>query len=201
MKFESAICPSCGGQLQIPDDREFVKCMYCGSEIKVRDVLNIKFVVNIPNLIELGNNMYKVGNFDRAIEAFNKVLEFDAENYEAWLGLGNVYKSLTEDPRQYYLNAQKYAPADLKNKIPHKFKSSLWLIRYDPYRKPQLINQIAKTCNWSLSDVITIVNSTPSILWDNIPFDRDGDAKKLKELIEKYGASIEYRIDVVPQVL
>ncbi len=39
MKFVPAKCPTCQGDLQIPDDREFVKCMYCGVEIKVRDVI------------------------------------------------------------------------------------------------------------------------------------------------------------------
>lgn len=42
MKFIPAKCPSCSGDLQIPDDRDFVKCMYCGGDIKVREVICIK---------------------------------------------------------------------------------------------------------------------------------------------------------------
>ena len=35
MEFVPGICPSCNGQLQLPTDRETVKCMYCGSDIRV----------------------------------------------------------------------------------------------------------------------------------------------------------------------
>ncbi len=41
MKFVPAKCPTCQGDLQIPDDREFVKCMYCGVDIKVREVIHV----------------------------------------------------------------------------------------------------------------------------------------------------------------
>ena len=44
MKFISAKCPSCNGELQVPDDKDFVMCMYCGTNIKVRDVIKVKEV-------------------------------------------------------------------------------------------------------------------------------------------------------------
>ncbi len=53
MKFAPAKCPSCNRDLQIPDDREFVKCMYCSADINVREVLNVRYDVNIPNLLKL----------------------------------------------------------------------------------------------------------------------------------------------------
>jgi predicted RNA-binding Zn-ribbon protein involved in translation (DUF1610 family) len=41
MNFVAATCPSCGGSLQVPDDRDAVKCMYCGGEIIVRQAINL----------------------------------------------------------------------------------------------------------------------------------------------------------------
>jgi len=38
MKFISAKCPSCNGDLQVPDNRDFVHCMYCGTTVKIREV-------------------------------------------------------------------------------------------------------------------------------------------------------------------
>ena len=45
MKFIPAKCPFCKGELQIPDDKEHIICMYCGEKIKVSKV--IKKVSNI----------------------------------------------------------------------------------------------------------------------------------------------------------
>ncbi len=36
MNFKPAICPSCGGKMQIPEDLKTVKCMYCGIEVIVQ---------------------------------------------------------------------------------------------------------------------------------------------------------------------
>ena len=45
MKFIPAKCPFCQGELQIPDDKEHIICMYCGKNINVNEV--IKKVDNI----------------------------------------------------------------------------------------------------------------------------------------------------------
>jgi len=37
MTFKAATCPSCGGALQVPDDRTTVKCVYCDVDVIVRD--------------------------------------------------------------------------------------------------------------------------------------------------------------------
>lgn len=41
MEFKAAICPSCGGKLQLPNDVKTVKCMYCGVDIAVREAVNL----------------------------------------------------------------------------------------------------------------------------------------------------------------
>lgn len=39
MEFIKGVCPYCKGELQIPEDRESVICMYCGKELSVKDAM------------------------------------------------------------------------------------------------------------------------------------------------------------------
>lgn len=41
MKFIPAKCPSCGGELRVPEDMDVVKCMYCGSDVILHDFLRL----------------------------------------------------------------------------------------------------------------------------------------------------------------
>jgi DNA-directed RNA polymerase subunit RPC12/RpoP len=41
MNFKPALCPSCGGKMQIPDDISTVKCMYCGVEVIVKEAVRL----------------------------------------------------------------------------------------------------------------------------------------------------------------
>jgi DNA-directed RNA polymerase subunit RPC12/RpoP len=47
MSFKAAKCPNCAGDIQVPDDRDTVKCMYCGSDIVVREAIRLAGGVNI----------------------------------------------------------------------------------------------------------------------------------------------------------
>ena len=37
MEFIKGVCPHCKGELQIPQDRERIICMYCGKELSVEE--------------------------------------------------------------------------------------------------------------------------------------------------------------------
>jgi DNA-directed RNA polymerase subunit RPC12/RpoP len=41
MTFQAGKCPECGGDLQLPDDRTTVKCMYCGVDVTVQEVIQL----------------------------------------------------------------------------------------------------------------------------------------------------------------
>jgi len=86
MAFKAAICPSCGGDLQVPDDRDSVKCMYCGTNIIVRQAIQAGSGVNIKNYLELAVTANKAGNYEEAYSYYSKVLEIDIKNPEAWFG-------------------------------------------------------------------------------------------------------------------
>jgi len=86
LKFIAVKCPSCNGELQVPDDRDFVKCMYCGVDVKVREATKLKLDVNIPNLFNLAEYSLKSNNFQDAYNYYSKILEYEINNYSAWLG-------------------------------------------------------------------------------------------------------------------
>lgn len=41
MNFKPALCPSCGGKMQMPDDVSTVKCMYCGVDVIVKEAIRL----------------------------------------------------------------------------------------------------------------------------------------------------------------
>lgn len=41
MTFRAAKCPNCAGSLEVPDDKTTVRCLYCKSEIVVRDAIQL----------------------------------------------------------------------------------------------------------------------------------------------------------------
>lgn len=89
MLFTAAKCPNCAGDLQVPEDRDSVKCMYCGSDIIVREAIKAAAAsVNIENLFNLAKSAFDAGNFQEARDYYTRVLEVDEQNYEAWLGKG-----------------------------------------------------------------------------------------------------------------
>ena len=58
MKFIPAKCPSCNGELQVPEDKDYVICMYCGVNVKVRDAIKVK---SVPPISLKPNKKFKEG--------------------------------------------------------------------------------------------------------------------------------------------
>lgn len=82
--FVAAKCPSCGGELQVPQDRNSVRCMYCSGEVVVRQAVAAAHG-NPGNWMKLGLAAAEAGNYQEAITNFNKVLEVDPHHWQAWL--------------------------------------------------------------------------------------------------------------------
>jgi len=128
MKFISAKCPSCHGDLQVPDDRDFVICMYCGTTVKIREAIRVMLDSNIPNLNNLGIEALKAGNYQEAYDYFSKVLESDTKNSEAWynkaLACGNL--SSFSNNRDSEMNSyfEKAIKCNTEEKIP-EFKNKI----------------------------------------------------------------------------
>ncbi|WP_449448086.1 tetratricopeptide repeat protein [Thermomonas brevis] len=87
MALIAAICPQCGGNLQVPDDRDVVACMYCRTDVIVRQAIHL-IPGNTKNLLELAEAARNAGNTEEAISYYNRVLENDPKNSKAWFGKG-----------------------------------------------------------------------------------------------------------------
>lgn len=69
MEFLKGVCPHCQGELQIPQDRETIICMYCGKELSVRDAVAQREMSSRPEPV----------TDDTAVEALQNLL-FGIEN-------------------------------------------------------------------------------------------------------------------------
>ncbi len=132
MSFKAAKCPNCAGELQLPEDRDSVKCMYCGSDIVVREAIKLAGGVNIENLLQLAEHAEKCKQYAEAYNYYSKILETDANNYRAWYGkaisagrqstLANLRIQETISGIE---NALKCAPENEKDELKVKAASSL----------------------------------------------------------------------------
>jgi tetratricopeptide (TPR) repeat protein len=87
MKFLPVNCPQCSGPLQIPPDREAVKCMYCGTDINVSETIK-NHSVDSRNLKELGDAAAEAGNHEQAYSFYSRILEQEPKNSSVWQKLG-----------------------------------------------------------------------------------------------------------------
>lgn len=135
MKFVLAKCPSCSGDLQVPDDKDFIICMYCGSTIKVRDAIRISVESNLPNLIKLIEEAIKNQNYPETYEYCNRVLENDITNYLVWYYKGTVISRIAEpynlrilETQSCFENAVKNCPEEKINDLKNTIKEILYII-------------------------------------------------------------------------
>ncbi|WP_298766118.1 tetratricopeptide repeat protein [uncultured Polaribacter sp.] len=90
---EALQCSSCGGANQLPAGKSSMFCAFCGNAIekKVETNGNIPKPEDNPqikNFLELAGNAKESGNYEEAINYYNKAIEFDIKLPEAWFGKG-----------------------------------------------------------------------------------------------------------------
>lgn len=84
MPFKAAKCPNCAGDIQVPDDRDTAKCMYCGSDIIVREAIRLAGGKNLQNIFAMAKNALTGRNKEEGLQYINSYLEEDQANAEAW---------------------------------------------------------------------------------------------------------------------
>lgn len=86
MEFVPANCPNCGAPLMLPKDRHDAFCTYCGSMFVVANALLSSPVPAIENWENLADSALQGKNYETAYEYYNKILEVDCSNINAWMG-------------------------------------------------------------------------------------------------------------------
>jgi len=130
-------CPSCGANLEIPDDLTTAHCLYCGTAILLTSLLSIEEKKSIKDLKELSKTAVLAENHEAVINYSNKILEIDTNDVEAWINKANSTFWLTtfhhnryEEAIEYLNKASRIAPNDKrieKTRLEIKKKQVNWL--------------------------------------------------------------------------
>ena len=105
MEFLKGVCPHCKGELQIPQDRETIICMYCGKELYVKDALLQQESASHPQPV----------TEEMAIEALEQLL-YGVENplqyFKKGLYMEFFHKYVFENAKNLAVLEQAYVAAD-----------------------------------------------------------------------------------------
>ena len=96
MEFKAAKCPSCGGDLQLPTDKERVKCMYCGNDVVIKQAIAASSGINPSSVRELALAAYQSKNYESSLQKWDQILSVDSNNAEAWLYRGLAVLQMSE---------------------------------------------------------------------------------------------------------
>ena len=109
-------CTSCGATQELAANHQ---CGYCGSAIeqeKAQENYNTSTTGEVGNLMMMAETAVDATNWEEALQYYNKALEKDIANSDAWLGKGIaiVYTSKigdikTKEAIAYWKNAIKHA--------------------------------------------------------------------------------------------
>lgn len=112
-KIVPAKCTSCGASLNVDPNQESAICPYCRSAYIVEKAINEYNVTvkgnfsvngatiningkNLTNLIERANQCARSGDFPKALDYFNEVLDSDANSIEATEGIQKIQSILND---------------------------------------------------------------------------------------------------------
>jgi len=155
MEFKPAKCPNCGGELKVPPDKKILKCMYCGSDIVVKEAIAKANDINTESLIELINTALNSKNFQEAVEFCNKILERDSNNVEALLKKG-LAVGLLDRPKEalnYFLKLPELGcPPDLVKGAQNVIASSYIEKGENFLSKGQNLYKVREQEAWSYSE-------------------------------------------------
>ncbi len=93
----AARCPKCGGVLRAAEKGAYA-CEYCGTSFLARELVAGKSV-DLRKFYEQALAAVEEGDYGRAYEYFNRILETDATEYQAWVGKGiaGAYARLSDN--------------------------------------------------------------------------------------------------------
>jgi len=98
-------CPTCNGDLEMEDSREFGFCQFCGTKVLIQKTVEQKLDFSFKfdessktgNLINLAFNEWKTGQNESAKEHIIKALEIDHSDSRGWM-LRNIIEGRFDNP-------------------------------------------------------------------------------------------------------
>lgn len=87
MALQALVCPQCGANIKLDDDREFGFCEFCGTKIQVREVIEHHHVLDntkqTDNRRVVADRAYSAGNYEEAEKYYTKILEESRDDLNA----------------------------------------------------------------------------------------------------------------------
>jgi DNA-directed RNA polymerase subunit RPC12/RpoP len=90
-------CPSCGGDIQLDDSREFGFCVYCGAKVmykeavqKIEGSVTVEGIAGLEKLLANAETFRKLGNQSKEIEVLTRVTEDYPEDWRGWWRLAQI---------------------------------------------------------------------------------------------------------------
>jgi len=132
MGFQAAKCPSCAGDIQVPTDRDVVKCMYCGVDVVVREAIRAVAGPSAETLVDLGRKALDGANPTDAFQLFSRALEADPKNVAALMGKGEaagwcstIANMRFQEMSTYFNDAIKLAAPDAQEGLKQRAARSI----------------------------------------------------------------------------
>jgi tetratricopeptide (TPR) repeat protein len=106
--FITLLCPSCNGQLELPDNLGVAHCMYCGTKIILQPLDTPKEKLAIQRYKELCSTAIKSKNYTEVIQYCNSILELDPKDIDIWIDKATATFWLTSFNNNRYDEAMEY---------------------------------------------------------------------------------------------
>ena len=127
MEIITIECPKCKGELHIKADTEKLFCMYCRSEVMVKEAAS-SGSVTLDSLVKRGFLALDYAEWDRAVDSFDQATHINPEHAMIYVGKLMAELKLKEeanlgkhhDELTGYVNYQKairFADGDLKKRL------------------------------------------------------------------------------------
>jgi hypothetical protein len=92
MALQLVTCPNCKNEIQVPTDRAAVHCVYCGTQLNIKDLAS-SGMPDPQNVLETAIQFLESNNFKEADGLLTKVLEYNPNNSAAWFGKALISSS------------------------------------------------------------------------------------------------------------
>lgn len=99
MALTTLICPQCGANIKLDDDREYGFCEFCGNKIQLKEIVEHHHVIDnskqTDNRRIVADRAFSAGNYDEAAKYYTLILEDKHDDVDALArkGICSVYNS------------------------------------------------------------------------------------------------------------
>lgn len=133
MPFVEVRCPTCSGEIQLDDTREYGFCMFCGGKVIYKEAVQQIIVTgsvnverSVDHLIKSANGFLALEKWKKAYLQFKQATEEDSTDYRGWWGMfiastmkmtgitvDDYYHVVVKHCCHYHFSADDPTPSDM----------------------------------------------------------------------------------------